>query len=99
MAVTVDEAKILALRIASATGGPPIAIVDENTIERSFGWVFHYQSQAYLESRNIMYRLGGNGPIFVNRDTGRVSFGAGGIKTQLLIEAYEALGPDRFDAG
>jgi hypothetical protein len=97
--MTKEEARAVALRIASSKAGPPINIVDDKTIERPFGWVFFYQSQQYIDTQDRMYALLGNSPIFIDRATGHASSASGGIPPHLLIEAYEALGTKRFDAG
>src|SRR3569623_418083 len=48
-----------------------LVVVDEHTIERSWGWVFFYKSQPYLTTRNFMYARAENAPYIVNRYTGK----------------------------
>lgn len=50
------------------------AVVEQQTMETASAWIFFYNSQRYLETGNIIYRLAGNGPIFVNKETGEVQF-------------------------
>ncbi|MFB6455594.1 YrhB domain-containing protein [Chitinophaga sp. Hz27] len=40
--------------------------------EFEYGWVFFYQSKKFVETRNPMYGLGGNGPIIINKFDGSV---------------------------
>lgn len=48
-------------------------IVENDTIETDFGWVFFYNSKQYLESGNISHALAGNAPIIVDRLTGEIA--------------------------
>jgi len=43
-------------------------IVDTETHELSWGWVFFYNSKEYLETRDIVQALAGNAPIVVTHD-------------------------------
>jgi hypothetical protein len=46
------------------------AIIDEETIEEDFGWVFFYQSRIFLETQIFSYALAGNAPIIINKSDG-----------------------------
>lgn len=41
-------------------------------IEKPYGWVFFYAPQEYIETRDIAYAIAGNGPIIVERKTGKM---------------------------
>lgn len=43
-------------------------IQDDISIEKEFGWVFFYQSEKYLETKDPKYLVPGMGPIVVNKD-------------------------------
>src|SRR5690349_12981033 len=47
-----------------------VILVDE-TLEMDFGWVFFYQSKAYLEG-DVASMLVGNAPLIVDRHDGSV---------------------------
>jgi Immunity protein 35 len=49
--------------------GVELVLLEDDTIERSFGWVFFYQSRRYLCLSDI---LAGNVPIVVARADGRI---------------------------
>ena len=49
-----------------------LAIIDNETIEKEYGWVFFYQTKDYLETGNIVDALVGNAPYIVNRFTGEL---------------------------
>jgi hypothetical protein len=49
-----------------------LVLLDTSTIEKSFGWVFFYQSKRYLETGEIKDALAGNAPIVVEKPDGRI---------------------------
>lgn len=51
---------------------PPmdLALLENMTIEFEYGWAFFYQSKEYIETGNIMSKLGGNGAIIINKFDG-----------------------------
>jgi len=57
-----------------ATPGDEWIIVEAETIERDFGWVFFYNSKRFIETGDFIYRLAGNGPVIFNKHTGAVEF-------------------------
>lgn len=48
--------------------GDELVIVDEETIEKDYGWIFFYTSREYLETGDISAMVAGNGPIVVEKD-------------------------------
>ena len=47
-----------------------LAILDEETIEADFGWVFFYDSRKHQETGELSDALAGNAPILVSRRDG-----------------------------
>jgi hypothetical protein len=73
----------------------PFVVVDADTIERPFGWVFFYNSKKFLETGTFSYRLAGNGPVIVNKHDGTIEFfGAFKPPTEFISE-YERRLADR----
>jgi hypothetical protein len=72
-----------------STSDDPFAIVDAETIEKPFGWVFFYNSQKYLETGEFSYRLAGNGPVIVNKHNGSVEFFGASRPPLEIVEEYE----------
>lgn len=74
--MTQAEARGAALRyVASASSwddDQPV-IVDDLTRDLGYGWMFHYNSARYLQSKNFRDALAGNGPIVVLKSTGEVA--------------------------
>jgi hypothetical protein len=65
-----------------------MAIVDNQTEEHDFGWVFFYTTKRYLETKNINDIVPGNGPIIVNRDGSVVTLPTS-QNPKILIADYE----------
>jgi hypothetical protein len=53
-----------------AGGADEYVVVESRTIEKQYGWVFVFNSKKFVETGNILYALGGNGPIIVEKDSG-----------------------------
>lgn len=70
--------------------GDELALVDAETIERPFGWVFVYQSTAYLRTGEFSDRLAGNAPLLVDRDTGKLHVTGTAKPVEHYIAEYEA---------
>ncbi|WP_020405488.1 YrhB domain-containing protein [Hahella ganghwensis] len=66
------------------------AVLPDETIERSWGWVFFYQSKAYIETGDFREMLGGNAPIIVNRDSGELIHTGTAYDIEHYIKEYEA---------
>ncbi len=50
-----------------------VALMNEHTIERPYGWVFFYNSRRFLETGDRLESLCGNSPILIESATGRVT--------------------------
>jgi hypothetical protein len=91
--LTIAQAKNLAqahLSTSSEESGCEVVIVDSATVERSFGWVFFYESRQYLETGEFMHRLVGNAPLIVNRITGDIVSTGTAHPTEYYLAEYEA---------
>lgn len=64
-------------------------ILEEQTIEKSWGWVFFYQSKAFVETGEFRKMLGGNAPIIVNRNTGELFHTGTAHDIEHYINQYE----------
>ena len=52
--------------------GDRCVILEEETIEKEWGWVFFYQSKKYIETGDIGEMLAGNTPYIVNKKNGQL---------------------------
>jgi hypothetical protein len=81
-----------AKRVAEeAPPGQTWSIAENHTMEIASAWIFFYNSRKYFETGNIIHKLAGNGPIFVNKETGQVQFYGSTPPLESLIEQYEKL--------
>jgi len=71
--------------IRRAQGFIPI-ILDVSTMELPWGWVFFYDSQEYINTRNIIHALAGNAPIVVDRNGNVYETGSSRPLAQYLVE-------------
>ena len=72
-----------------STSADPFVVVEKNTVEKPFGWVFFYNSKRYVETGEFRYRLAGNGPVIVNKHNGSVEFFGTNKPPQEIVEEYE----------
>jgi hypothetical protein len=47
-------------------------VLDDDTIEKAFGWVFFYDSKRHAETGDFRDALAGNAPIVVTKADGQV---------------------------
>jgi len=64
-------------------------LVESETIEKEWGWIFVYQSKEYLDTNEIQYALAGNAPFIVNRHTGKLSVTGTAQPLDYYIAEYE----------
>jgi hypothetical protein len=72
-----------------STLADPFVVVEENTMEKPFAWIFFYNSKKFIDTGISRYRLAGNGPIFVNKATRAVEFCGTDKPLEMLIDDYE----------
>ena len=73
--MTAQQARVRAIAVLdemSARSGTKLAIIDDETREEPWCWVFLYNSAAYVETGDFRYALAGDGPIVVEKDTDKV---------------------------
>jgi hypothetical protein len=71
--MTLEEAKLLAQQYLESLGTEPFAFYDHLSERRSYGWVLFYNSRQFIETGNILYAFGGNGPLVVLDASGEVA--------------------------
>ena len=67
-----------------------LAIIDDETIEKEYGWVFFYQTKDYLQTGDIVDALAGNAPYIVNKYTGDIIETGTANPIEDYIAEYEA---------
>ena len=90
----------LPLTLATATDHARQAVADlhskhdfilqeDQTQTREFGWVFYYNTRAYLKSHNPNDMVPGVGPLIVEKATGKVTFVSTSAPPKIAVEAWE----------
>lgn len=59
-------------RLKSEQDSIDCVVLEDETLEKPWGWVFFYQSKAYVETGDDTEMLAGNAPIIVNRYSGEL---------------------------
>jgi hypothetical protein len=72
-------------------GNPDVefVIVDDATLERSFGWVFFWNSREFVETGDIQHALLGNAPFIVDKEAGTFHVTGTGRSIEEYIREYE----------
>ena len=64
-------------------------IIDDQTIEKDYGWVFFSQTREYLATKNFRFSLLGNGPIIVDKQDGAVYLLTTAVSAEKSVAAFE----------
>ena len=73
--LSLEKARALAVEYANsqyAVPGDTLEIIDRDTMETSYGWVFFPNSTRYLRTRDPSDALAGNSPLLVLKQNGAV---------------------------
>ena len=89
--LTLEQARELVLAKLKALGAEDVVLVilDDETIERGWGWVFFYDSAKHHETGDFRDALAGNAPYIVNRDTGELLCTGTARPIEQYISDYE----------
>ncbi|ETW99404.1 MAG: hypothetical protein ETSY2_40945 [Candidatus Entotheonella gemina] len=68
--------------------GEEILLIDQETIEKDFGWVFFYNSKRAIKTGNLIHSLYGNAPLIVDRETGYIHETGTAYPVERYIEEY-----------
>lgn len=89
--VVYEEARRLALQWWASE--PEHVVLDEMTIERSWGWMF------FVVPKVDAHLYGGYGPLIVERSSGNVIYTGSGERVETYLERYEATGSPHQQLG
>ncbi|SMF25122.1 Immunity protein 35 [Alteromonadaceae bacterium Bs31] len=64
-------------------------ILDEETIEKEWGWVFFYTSEKWHQTQELKYAVAGNAPLIVERSTGNIVVTGTAEPVENYIKEYE----------
>jgi hypothetical protein len=89
--ITRDEAIDIAvshLKHMSTRSGIELQLMDKETLEKDFGWVFCYDSQAYISSGDLSQALAGNAPFIVDECDGTIHETGTAEPLEYYLERY-----------
>jgi len=69
--------------------GDELVLVDDDTLEREWGWVFFFASRRWRETGDPTWRSEGHGPLIVNRFDGSVHATGTGRPSEYHVTRYE----------
>lgn len=75
----------------AAECGIDLQLVEAEILEKSFGWVFFYQSKRFLETGDYSERLAGNAPFIIDRRDGGLHTMGTAKPLEDYLAGYEAL--------
>ncbi len=68
------------------------SIMCDETIEYGFGWVFFYQTDSYIQSKDFRDMTVGHGPVIVDKTTGKLFETGSAHLTEQYVETFVACG-------
>ena len=74
---------------ADLDGADRCVVLEAETIETEWGWVFFYQSRDYIETGGIGDMLTGNAPYIVNKYSGQIVTTGTAHDIEYYIKEYE----------
>lgn len=89
--LTKTDAQLLVENELSSVGSSEaLQILEDSTSEYSWGWVFYYQAEKYLETGDFRDQLAGNAPYIVNKSTGEIRITGTAMEIDYYVREYEA---------
>ncbi len=83
------EARKIVLREIKKLSNIEIGILDEETIEFEYGWMFFYQSKEYIETGNLDKLVGGNAPIIFDKFESQLYVTGTGNSEDYYLEKFK----------
>lgn len=69
--------------------GDELVVLEEETIQKEYGWIFLYTSRRLIETDDLNYMVGGNAPVVVNKRTGELTFLGTAEPLENYVRRYE----------
>jgi Immunity protein 35 len=86
--IEAEEIVRVYLNSMERSGSIPLMVMNEETLEFDFGWVFFYNSKEYLETGNYSWMLAGNAPLIIDRTTGTLHITGTANSVEYYIDEY-----------
>ena len=82
-------AEIAREAISGLKQGTEFVLLDDDTMEKDWGWVFQFGTKEYLRSGSPMDLVPGTGPLVVEKSDGGSSFLSTSVPGKVAIAEYE----------
>jgi hypothetical protein len=69
--------------------GDELVLVDDDTLEREWGWVFFFASRRWRETGDAALRNEGDGPLIVNRYDGQIQTTGTDRPSEYFVTRYD----------
>jgi hypothetical protein len=89
-----DQALILAETWIRVVVGDSAQLLKDRVLKKPYGWIFCYQSSAYLASGDMSQALAGNAPIIVDRIDGEIRVTGTARPLREYLAKYESSLPE-----
>ena len=89
---TITHERALAIAreaILHLSPGHEFVILEEQTVEKDYGWIFQFTTRRFLETRDPGTLVPGTGPLVVEKEGGATAFLATSVCPERAVEEYE----------
>lgn len=77
------------INVSYNADGDELVELEEETIQKEYGWIFLYTSRRLIETGDLNYMVGGNAPVVVNKRTGKLTFLGTAEPLEEYVRRYE----------
>jgi Immunity protein 35 len=94
-----EALEIVRAHVAAYSEADDLLVLEDETLEYNFDWVFFYNSEAYIRSGKIHHALAGKAPIIMDRSSGKLFETRTAEPVEAYIDAFKRFGdPHRVDS-
>ena len=77
------------INVSYNVDGDELVVLEEQTIQKEYGWIFFYTSRRLIETGDLNYMIAGNAPAVVNKRTGKLTFLGTAEPVENYVRRYE----------
>ena len=81
------------------TLGADLILLEEPITSGNYGWVFMFQSRAFIETNDIRDALVGNAPILVDKNSGQIFTLGTAYEVEKYVNMYQCFGDPHAEPG
>ena len=85
-----DAQQLVEKQLSGTNCDESLQVLEDSTLEYSWGWVFFYQSKKFLETGDLRDQLAGNAPYIVNRNNAEIRATGTARDIDFYVREYEA---------